>query len=67
MQTDRVATGIALLITTVWTLSIILDATWRAYDPPATIHALMMAVAGWAFGHRYLGKRNKVDDELEGW
>ena len=51
---DKVATRIAYVIVVVWTASIVLDAAWKEYAPPATIHALMMAVAGWAFGQRYL-------------
>lgn len=54
MVEDKVATRIAYTILVVWTASIVLDAAWKEYAPPATIHALMMAVAGWAFGQRYL-------------
>jgi hypothetical protein len=62
---DRIATIIALVITIVWTLSLVLDAVWSKYDPPGTVHALMMAVAGWAFGQRYLGKRNDGNKDEE--
>ena len=55
---ERVPTSIATVITVVWVLSLTLDATWGSYDPPPTIHALMMLVAGWAFGERYLRRRS---------
>ena len=38
------------LIAVVWTVSVILDATWPSYEAPTSIHALMMLAAGWAFG-----------------
>jgi hypothetical protein len=38
------------LITLVWAVSFILDAIITTYDPPVSIHALMMVVAGAAFG-----------------
>lgn len=37
-------------ITAVWAASFIVDALVRTYDPPVSIHALMMIVAGAAFG-----------------
>jgi hypothetical protein len=63
---EKVATYIALAITVVWVLSVALDAVWPPYDPPATVHALMMAVAGWAFGQQYIGNRRiKAERERE--
>jgi hypothetical protein len=62
---DRIATAIAIVITIVWTLSLVLDAVWAKYDPPGTVHALMMAVAGWAFGQRYLTRRSAPEDPKE--
>lgn len=38
------------LITGIWSVSFILDAAVKTYDPPVSIHALMMVVAGAAFG-----------------
>lgn len=62
MSSERTATVIAGVIVVLWVASFILDATSRSYDPPASIHALMMAVAGWAFGQRYL-ERNRKDPD----
>lgn len=59
---QKAPTIIAGIITAVWFGSMVLDATWAAYDPPGSIHALMMAVAGWAFGERYLRRKNGGDD-----
>jgi lipopolysaccharide export LptBFGC system permease protein LptF len=58
MDRDRIAAIIALVVLVAWVVSFILDAAWPAYDPPPTIHALMMLVAGWAFGERLLRKGN---------
>jgi hypothetical protein len=58
MDRERLALWIALIITVVWTASLVVDGFVESYDPPATVHALMMIVAGWAFGERLLGKRN---------
>lgn len=38
------------LITGAWAASFLLDAAIRDYDPPVSVHALMMVVAGAAFG-----------------
>lgn len=59
---DRAAVVIALVVTAVWVASCVADAVVAAYDPPATVHALMMAVAGWAFGQRYFGRPNDQED-----
>lgn len=66
MGDERVATIIAGIITVVWVASVSLDAVWKQYDPPSTIHALMMAVVGWAFGSRYKQYvKGKVREDIE--
>lgn len=54
---ERLTGAIAVTITVAWFGSLVLDAAWPAYSPPATLHALMMLVAGWAFGERIV-RRN---------
>jgi hypothetical protein len=47
------------VITSVWGLSFILDAAIKSYDPPPIVHALMMLVAGAAFGSTFIQKEEK--------
>ena len=42
------------VITGAWGISFILDAVVKTYDPHPTIHALMMVVAGAAFGSTFI-------------
>ena len=48
-----------------WVASITLNAIDRTYNPPITIHALMLVVATWAFADRVIGRREREgrDDE----
>jgi hypothetical protein len=54
----RLAAVIAVVITVVWTISFTADLLNPQYSPPPTVHALMMLVAGAAFGGSVLGKRS---------
>lgn len=54
---NKVATGLAIVITVVWAISFIVDVIVTAYDPPASVHALMMMVAGAVFGEGLLKTR----------
>lgn len=54
---NRVATVLAGVITTAWAVSFIVDIIVKPYDPPASIHALMMMVAGAVFGEGLLNVR----------
>lgn len=47
------------VITGAWAASFVLDAVVKTYDPPWTIHALMMVVAGAAFGSTLIVKGDK--------
>ena len=57
---NRIATNLAIVITILWAISFIVDIVVKEYDPPATVHALMMIVAGAVFGEGFLkpGKNN---------
>lgn len=57
MAGSQFATWMAGIITFVWVASLITDAAWPAYEPPVTIHALMMAAAGWAFAGGYIRRQ----------
>lgn len=43
-------------ISGVWLSSFIVDIFVKEYDPPATVHGLMMLVAGAAFGKKIWSK-----------
>lgn len=62
MDRGRLALIIAALVTAAWFVAFIADFTVRNYDAPPTLHALMMLVAGWAFGQGYIEKK-KVDGD----
>lgn len=49
--------ALAWFITAVWGVSFILDTLVESYDPPPTIHALMMAVATAAIGGNLIKKK----------
>lgn len=44
------------IITIAWAASLIADAVLKDYDPPISIHAVMMLVAGAAFGGQFIKK-----------
>lgn len=53
----KVSNFIAYTVTVVWALSFIADiALGSKYDPPASIHAVMMVVAGAAFTNSIVKK-----------
>lgn len=63
----RLAAAIAIVITTAWAVSFILGALNPAYNPPPSIHPLMLIVAGAAFGTAVrIPKKAKGEDEGEG-
>lgn len=45
----RVSNLIALVVTAVWAASFLADIALKSYEPPASLHAIMMVVAGAAF------------------
>lgn len=46
---NRMVTLLAYVIIGAWAISFLADLIVRTYDPPPTVHALMMALAGSAF------------------
>jgi hypothetical protein len=46
------------VITCIWALSMFLHALNIGYEPPPSIHVLMMVVAGAAFGTNFIKPRN---------
>lgn len=56
---DRLATAIGVMITVAWAVSFVLDAALPRYEPPQTVHALMLIVAGAAFGKNII-KRSET-------
>lgn len=59
----RLSTAIAIVITAAWAISFIVDILQPAYDPPPSLHALMLIVAGAAFGNAVIGRKNGKDAE----
>jgi len=55
---DLVRLIIAWAVVVAWLASIIVDATVPTYEPPASIHILMMLVAGALFGPRIARRGN---------
>lgn len=51
---------LAWVITGTWAISFVLDAAVKSYDPPPILHALMMLVAGAAFGSTFIQKEEKA-------
>lgn len=47
---QKIRIGMAVVITVAWTISFLVDIKVDTYDPPASIHPLMMIVAGAVFG-----------------
>lgn len=60
---NRISLIIALLITVIWTISTVLDAVSKSYEPRPEIGPLMIAVAAFAFANGTIGnKKNEKDD-----
>ena len=47
---------LAIIVTFIWSGSMLLDAFNLAYDPPAPIHGAFMLVLGGVFGARLAGR-----------
>lgn len=47
---DWIALWLTVVITLAWAVSFIVDIARTDYDPPASVHALMLIVAGAVFG-----------------
>jgi hypothetical protein len=55
---------VACIITLLWVIAFVLDATVPAYDVPASVHGLMAMVAAYLFGPTITGRgdKNAQDD-----
>lgn len=47
---------LAVVVTVIWSLSMLFDAFNPAYDPPAPVHGAFMLVLGGVFGARLAGR-----------
>lgn len=57
-MSPKITTALAIVVTALWSMSMILDAVNLKYDPPAPIHGAFMLVLGGVFGARLAGKDN---------
>ena len=55
-QVSRLRIVVAWLVVSVWVISLVLDAMLPAYEVPATVHGLMLIVAGFLFGPTITGR-----------
>lgn len=53
---SKITAFLSILVTVIWSLSMLLDAFNANYDPPAPIHGAFMLVLGGVFGARLAGK-----------
>jgi uncharacterized membrane protein AbrB (regulator of aidB expression) len=53
---DRLRVVLAWLIVGAWVATIVYAAVDRTYQPPPTVHLLMMAVAAFLFGPSITGR-----------
>lgn len=54
----RVSNAIAIVVTVVWAASFLADAFIESYDPPPSVHTIMMLVGGAAFADGIFRNRN---------
>lgn len=62
-RNERIAFGLGSIITASWVISYILDILDNEYDPPTSVHALMLLVAGTVFGQGFI---KSTKDRLAG-
>ena len=62
----RLAKFLAYIITLAWAVSFTIDIVNPAYDPPASIHPLMLLVAGGAFGEGIIRSVVKQSTDKDG-
>lgn len=56
---ERLTIAVGIVIVLLWGVSVLLSFIDRSYNPPATLHALMMLVAGVLFGPTITGGRGR--------
>jgi hypothetical protein len=62
---DNLAMGLAIVITTAWAISFMVDILVKTYDPPPSVHILMVGVAGSVFGEGLIRKRSPAKEDLD--
>lgn len=55
-MSPKLTSMMAIVVTVLWSASMLLDAVQASYDPPAPIHGAFMLVLGGVFGARLAGK-----------
>lgn len=58
---NRLRLIVAWIVVIAWVSSVVLDAAVPTYEAPATVHGIMLIVAGYLFGPTIMGR--KKDDE----
>ena len=53
---QRIVNGIAILVSSVWSVSFIADIVIAGYDPSPFIHLAMMTVVGAAVGRGFISR-----------
>lgn len=61
MLDKRITNAFAIVILVAWSISFIADIVIVKYDPPASVHAAMMAVVGSVFVSSAFKKEGKSD------
>lgn len=62
----RITNAIAIVATVLWATSFVLDAVLKNYEPPLSVHAVMMTVAGAAFAGSVFKKEDDEDKPTKG-
>lgn len=57
-MSQRTTTWLAILVSTIWAVSMIVNVVQPAYVPPAGIHGALMLVLGGVFGARMIGRND---------
>ena len=61
----RITNAIAIIALLLWVVSFVLDAVLTNYEPPISVHIVMMTVAGAAFGGSVLKKGSELSDAMK--
>lgn len=55
---NKLAIGLAVVITAAWAISFLVDIVVKDYDPSPSVHGLMLLVAGAVFGEGLIKSRS---------
>lgn len=58
METKKLTSIIALMVVSIWALSMVVDMFSTTYDPPVGIYPALMVVLGGLFGYRLVKGEN---------